>query len=886
MLLGSARYMVGLLGLVAGLCLLSGLADAQAPVKPKAKEEVEDPSRGKKAKPKEEEETKPRPTGKTPIRVPGDEVEATAPKSPAQSSSLDEESRRSPYAEVRTLFKSLIPAGDILTQPSGITIVVDPVAELVPPGAKVPQGITVTPRERRSGISREPIKLNNLNAKSLQSFEQAVLDREKNFRELNLDQEPQGSFRYVPRLEVLRAAEKTLAAGIVYHRIAKTQQKRNGEEWAALDRQLKDRLVQVQAEQLHLLVDQAVEKKDWKPAFALDQALTNAYAGSSSSMPDKLRAEATRLLARHAESALEADDLDELARRLHILRERFPANTEAEKILSSERASKSLAAKLAQVKSDYEAGKKEVARARLRVIEEVNPRLPGLRALETQLNDQVLYVGVTTLPKELLPARARNEAEKQALELLFESLVRIRSTPGRERYEPELALEMPSITPLGRRFTLPRNARWCNGKQVMASDVSSTLNLLRQAKGRDSEWARLMEGAPYVEDSEHITLTMRQGYIDPLAFMDFKILPEPSADKPGEVVGSGPFQFKAVEGEQVVFEANPFYRERPGKEGKPRIREVRFFVSSDPAAEFRQGRLHLLFDLTTGAFKKLEDAGLGELVVTQQIRNRRIWFLAVNHRDNNLPLQSDVFRRGLANAIKREEILDKCFREDHKSAHRELRGPYPPGSWPSKPDLQPYSAGKAASLISQAKQKMAKQTELTLKYPEGDPAVDSACKLIKQQIEAIDPPAILIKLVPLSPDALRRDVEDEHNYHLAYYSYDFPNLDFRLQPLFDPKAVDKGQSNFLGYKGDAELSGFLQEMQVHRDITQVTRAAHELQNRFWEMMPFIPLWQIDTCLAVHNSLRFGDSVDMQTALDNIDPHAIFEGADSWFIERK
>lgn len=880
MQLGTFRYLVGFVILATGLSLVS----AQAPVRPKAKEEVENPAKGKKGKPKEEEETRPRPAGKMPLRVPGDETEAAAPKSAAQSS-LEEESRRNPYPQVRQFFEYLALPGDIVRRSSG-PLRVDPVAEYIAPGAKIPQSkIKVVPRDRQAGLGREPFLLNNANAQSLKSYEQEVLDREAEFRALNLELEPQTSIRHVPKAEILRAAEKALAAGIVYHRIAKTQGKREGEDWAALDRQLKEKLIGVQADQLHLLVDLAVQKKDWKPAFALEQTLTNAYAGSASAMPERLRREAIRLLARHAEAALDADDLDELARRLHALRERFPDNDEVDKILSSERATKSLAARLAQIKSDYDAGKKEVARARLRVIEEINRKLPGLSDLETKLNDQVLYVGVSTLPRELSPALSRTEPEKQALELIYESLVRIRSTPGRERYEPELALEMPSITPLGRRFTLPRNARWSNGKPVMASDVSSTLNHLRQARGRDSEWARLMEGAAFVEDSEHVTLTMKQGFIDPLALMDFKILPEPSADKK-EVVGSGPFSFKGIEGEQAVFEANPAYRERSGKEGKPRIREIRFFVSTDPAAEFRQGRLHVLFDLTTGAFKKLEDAGLGEMVVAKQIPNRRIYFLAINHRDNNLPLQNDVVRRGLAHAINREDILDKCFRENHKTSARELRGPFPPGYWPSKPDLRAYSVANARTWISQAKQKLARQTELTLKYPEGDPAVDMACKLIKQQIEAVDPSIpILIKLVPLSPEALRKDVEEEHNYHLAYYSFDFPNLDFRLQPLFDPKAVDKGQSNFLGYK-DSELNRYLQEMQVHRNMTRVKQAAYELQDRCTEMMPLIPLWQIDTRLAVHASLRFGEGIDMATALEAIDPHAIFDGADAWFLERK
>src|SRR5207302_975754 len=139
-----------------------------------------------------------------------------------------------------------------------------------------------------------------------------------------------------------------------------------------------------------------------------------------------------------------------------------------------------------------------------------------------------------------------------------------------------------------------------------------TVQILCQPKypRRIPEWADLMEdGARVGGDQFHITLTLRQGYLDPLSLMDFKILPETlarpdDADFAKNPVGSGPYRLdreRSKAGEDIVFVANPYYETRPGKIGLPHIREIHFFVSANPAADFQIGRgaLQLLLDLPT-----------------------------------------------------------------------------------------------------------------------------------------------------------------------------------------------------------------------------------------------------------------------------------------------
>src|SRR5262249_33263492 len=152
-------------------------------------------------------------------------------------------------------------------------------------------------------------------------------------------------------------------------------------------------------------------------------------------------------------------------------------------------------------------------------------------------------------------------------------------------------------------------------------------------------------------------------------------------------VGSGPFMFSNREGRYVVFRANPHYGDREGRDGLPRIREIRFFKSQQPAVDFQTGQLHLLLDLPSSGVTVLESPELKPIVEVRTLPNRRIYFLAVNHR--RTALQNEDLRRAIALAIDREGILTACFRAEHKEFHRPLNGPYPPGSWAYNPNLPP-----------------------------------------------------------------------------------------------------------------------------------------------------------------------------------------------------
>ena len=161
---------------------------------------------------------------------------------------------------------------------------------------------------------------------------------------------------------------------------------------------------------------------------------------------------------------------------------------------------------------------------------------------------------------------------------------------------------------------------------------------------------------------------------------------------------------------------------------------------------------------------------------------------------------------------------------------------------------------------------------LSLKYPAGDPAVAAAMRGLCAQVkEALG--------VTLTPEAeseadLRKDVEETHNYALAYYHYDYPDDVYWLGPLLDPRAGAGGE-NYLGYKGG--LVTLIQDESRRRDFAEVRERAHVLHDRFLnEEMPFIPLWQLDPIAAVHADV----------IAPPFDPLLVFTDAERWRLDRK
>jgi ABC-type oligopeptide transport system substrate-binding subunit len=868
-------------------CLASGRA-AQDAAKPDTPRGQGEPGKEKQTgkKPKEEEEETTKPPRKVPLRVGDEDLQENAPSLAAKPGSLrpadlEREAKRAKHPAVQELFQRLAKPHDVITMAgSQRALNVELIAEYLGARPKLTKTLTVHPYNDAWKIG-PTFSLGSNDVFGVEPYEQLALHKVNDFLKSGLDRDPE-SKQYLPRLEMLQEAEKVLTAVLRFHDSALERGLRKGNAWNDLRTPLVDKLQEVQLDQLRTLADQ----RNWDAAFDLASRLAEAYLAKKD-----VQAKIASVMAQSASESLKGSNNDLTQQRLLVLEYLFPSSPEVASIRKKLRDQ--AAAYMEQARQLENHRQVSAAIERLEKARDIYPQLPGLRDFYLRLSQKnpVLYVGVHDIPEYFSPAMAYLDSEKQAGELLFENLVKLTSTPkAGQEYLPCLASDLPKLIPLGRQFTLTRGASWSDDHPVTAADVRRTVELFN---GRVPEWTELLQGGARIdEDAFHINLTLRQGYLDPLSLMTFKILPgqhlgrADDADFARKPIGSGPYQLQVRDAGKAVFSANPYYEMRlaPGKSGLPRIREIQFFHSEDPAKDFQDGKLQLLLDLPTSRFQELDSAGLGDAVTLKTLPNRRIYFLAMNHRKPLLG-NNQALRRAIAHAINREAILNDCFRAGLRPApHRPLTGPYPPNSWACNPALKSrlFNPNLARAQAGQAKEGRAVLGRLTLKYPNNDPAVAKACEAIQQQIQRIGP-GIELELKPMEPRALRHDVEELYDYDLAYYSWDYPDETYWLWPLFDPSAIKPGGRNFLGYQNDEELESLFHRIMSHRDPIEVKKLTHRVHEVFESKMPFIPLWQLDTHLAIHNSLSMVDGQDRPVV-----PHPllIFTNVETWVLNKR
>jgi peptide/nickel transport system substrate-binding protein len=818
--------------------------------------------------PVEEEDPVKRPGGKPPP------LEADV----APPTDLLLEAVRATNPEIKDLFRRMAVPHDTIVLQNGRKLKVAPVIYYLGPNSTFVGQLNLKPFDDDWKVGN-PVSTARRDIKSASHYEQSAVAAVDEFLQAA---EPRKSLTPLQRLD---AAEKVLAAALRFHRPAPDRRAREGGRWKEVETALFDRLQAVRLDRLHEMVISGA----WEDALAWGDQLTRVYSDA------KVHERIVQELAKPVERSLRQERYEEVQNQLREL-ERLPNSAAVTQPIAARLRSQA-ADLLNQAKGAREKNNLKEANELVNKADRMWPRLEGLRDFRWKLNKDhpTLVVGVRELPISFSPATAVLDSEKQAVELLFENLVEPFDAAGGQSYEPALAIDLPSLTPRGRELRLDADAYWSNGDRVTATDVQETVRLMNHPAGlgRHLEWARVMDMPTTGRDAFTVHVGLRQGFIDPLSFMTFKILPASARlDRPDDPqfarrpIGSGPYVLAdetRLEAERqsrsVVFVANPSYR-RSSKPQMPHIQEIRFYQSRDPLADFAQGRLHFLADATAKETAELRRPGNGldGLVSLQTLRNRRIYFLAVNHRRRLL--QNTHLRKAIAHAINRTEILDELFRGDLKNSsetpHRPLNGPYPPGSWACDPTLplDPYKRELAAKEAEEARKTFSK-IRLTLKFPDDDDSVKQACTRIREQVQ--DAAGIELVLVPTSRRSLHKEVETDHDYDLAYYSHDYPSEAYWLWPLFnpEPRAREPGGRNYLGYHNDGSLERWFHRAMGHREFSKVQDCTHKIQAELWAKMPLIPLWQLDTVVAVHKDL----------VPSRIDPLLIFTDVERWKISK-
>jgi ABC-type transport system substrate-binding protein len=881
-----------LVGLLLGGLSAAGWVVGQAPPPDKGKPAVGKDHRKRRPVKEEEDETPPTKV----IRPEADAKTKPAAPPPADVAETDlrEAARRAHHAEVKKMLDDLATPHDLIVfralggvgQPEREERV-EPLPDYIGVEVRPVKGaLKVVPLDTKGNPTDKPYSPTLTSIKMVRHYERLVLDAVRDFLGKHLERNKADDPSYLSRREQLLAAEQVLAAAVRFHESARLRDRRRGDAWDVLEAELRKELLETRIAQLTDLA----EARDWDQAIALTRRLAATYTSAED------QAKVARPLADVLKKALNSptfseDQLRDVRQRLRQLEQQFPHSEIITPITDSLREqARALLEEARRLGKD----KKTLARAQelLKMAEETWPQLPGLRAYRMELDEKhpVLHVGVRDLPVLLSPAKATTDTEIRALDLLFEGLVK--ACPDAEGvicYRPGLAEGRPRVVPLGREFRLPRNALWSNGQPLTSSDVRYSLSLLAQAQptALPPAWTKVLDTNVILRDPYEVIVPLRQGFLDPLALMTFKVLPQKApvpvdgeefAKKP---IGSGPFVYQQQRSEQArsyaAFEANANYGSRASKFGLPRIQEVRLYQTAEPVKELREGALDLVLDLTAQQAGELlnKNEGVDVLLPGQGYVNRRVYFLAINQA--KVPLKNDDLRRCLARAINREELLNEHFRGPlrGKGVHQVLNGPFPAHSWACSPHVKGRSKGEGLDLFDAelsralaqqpAVKKALGEAKLELKYPAGDPVLEKAMAALCKQVKA----ATGIELKPVARDvrALRSDVEEVNDYDLAYYHYDFPDETFWLWPLL------RDGGNYLGFS-NAEVETMLVDSMGRRDFAQVQRYAHQIHEILVREMPLIPLWQLDPLLAWGKHVKPGA----------IDPLLVFTDIDQWHLE--
>lgn len=897
------------LALPALLLLLALLSAATLSAWPTAAQD-----KGKPVRPDEEEDDAP-PPAKPTVPDAGDTPKDTKPEPvPADEVDLKQAARAAKHPAIKELFEDLmIPRDEVKWRAfakvkggdlAGKTTAVKPIADYVPDLKTLKKALTFqlidgktgkailgmddkTPREA-TGTAGTILRLTY--------YEDLTIERVKDFLDARLHKLDSSNVKYLTRYNQLLAAEQTLAAVVRFHNSARELGTRKGEAWDGPLNKLRGQLFEVLLEQLTTLAD----GKRWDDAFKLARRLAETYRKPAEHA--KIAAPLADLLKQAIKNeALTDNEKRQSRKRLRQLEDQFPNS----KLLAPLSATLREEAKnyFDQAKKKNETAKtdeeKKAVIDLLQKAEDIWPDLDGLRKFRVEVDKsyRILRVGVRELPKYMSPALAFTNAERWAVELMFESLVQL--TPdakGNLSYRPMLAESRPRIASLGREFKLPRNGKWSDGRPLTVGDLRGSLALLLRGKGtgRPAAWGELLDRVQVAGDPYRAKILLKRGFIDPLGPMSFKIVPiRGNLDPDGAdyalnpVPSSGPFCYGGKGSEQareyVAFKANEHYAARGHTTGQPRIKEVRFFASADPVKDLQEKKLDMVLDLTAEQAGKLEKVeGVVVPKPSSEVPNRRIHFLAINH--TNRKLRNPAIRLALAWAINRDKLLSDHFRNGwDQRIHRVINGPYPAGTWACDPTVVGRSKADKLDLFdeqgakSKWKQGLKEIDETTVRlelaYPSGDDDLAAAMKALCKQASGTLPG---LTLVPkeLTPEGLRRLVEEERGYHLAYYQYDFPDESLWLKPLLGGRGRG-GKENYLGYTGS--LVGKVLSLTTVRSFKEVQTKARQLHFQFVDAeMPFIPLWQLQPLWAYRKA-----NINPGT----VDPRRMFGEAGLWKVTR-
>ena len=611
------------------------------------------------------------------------------------------------------------------------------------------------------GTPLRTIKVGRNRIQSVRYHEQIAVAEVKEFLDEPLDKFDPSNKNYLGRLDQIQAGETALAGVLQMHQSARERGARKGRGWDAVEAELRKGLLDVKLMQLDLLV----EAKSWDAAFDFAQQLATTFDRPRRTPRDR-RPVVGRLLEKAIKDEAYTRDRFRAVRtppapdRGAIPRQQQARRADQRQPPRAGRGACATGRRLVKEKKPAE------ARDLLKQAEETWPDLPGLRDYRLQVAGayQVLKVGMRELPA--LPVAGLGAHRRREAGL---------RTPLREPRRPDAGRPRLAVLPpgAGPEDRPQRRRRWAGSSTCRATpngptaspltvgDLTFTLKQISEGaavpsaarRGPTSSPRRRSAGstrsAPRSSSARGCSTRSRRcrsrscrGARDSTS--PARTSPRSrSAAAPSSSTAGAPS--RAPASEFAAFKANPHYGARADRPGRPHIRELRIYAPADPV-EGDARRTASTWSSTSAPSRPRRWRATRTIEVKlpdARTPNRRIYFLAINHRKPALA-NADL-RIALARAIHREKLLDDHFRKGlGKKVHRAINGPYPAGSWAcspplvgqgQRPDPRPVRRGPGQGQARAALSKLGqREVSLTLKYPSGDPVLASAVSDLCRQV--------------------------------------------------------------------------------------------------------------------------------------------------------
>lgn len=398
-------------------------------------------------------------------------------------------------------------------------------------------------------------------------------------------------------------------------------------------------------------------------------------------------------------------------------------------------------------------------------------------------------------------------------------------------------------------FELEPKARWHDGQVLTAADVAFTIELFQ---AHPYHWIGIDDVShAEVLGAHKVAIHLRQPYAPFLADIagTMPIMPahlwrgikDPNHfTAPEAFIGSGPYRFvdfNPVQG-SYLYEAFPDYYL-----GEPRAKRLIYQRVAQPLAALRNGEVDLAI-IRPEMVEPLQRQGF-EIIQDERGWNKK---LMINHR--KAPFDDRRFRRALAHAIDRQEIIDKAQRGQGVPASLGLLSTDHELYSPDTPD-HAYDPEHALELLRELGyvqgndgflQKEGKRLRIELLVSNitagGQTAADRDGEVIKAQLERIGIRTDLVNLEQGSTDTRVRD----WNFDLAVSGHGGISGDARILNEMISSAHGAGSVNSAKFDANEELNVLLEQQLRAMDPNERRTIVARIQHLHAEELPAIPLY--------------------------------------------